>query len=50
MGTGDRDGRERSREDETRGVRPNHVNELGGTGNITANCAICFTKSAYKTL
>lgn len=50
MGTGDRDGRERSREDETRGVRSDHVNELRGTSNVTAHCAIRFTKSAYKIL
>jgi hypothetical protein len=50
MGTSDCDGGERSREDEARGVRPNHVDELGGTGNIAANCAVCFTKSAYKIL
>ena len=48
MGTGDRDGGERSREDEAWSVRPNHVDELGGTGNITTNCAVCFTKGAYK--
>lgn len=50
MGTADRDGGKRSREDEARGVRPNHVDELDGTSNITANCAVCFTKSAYKIL
>jgi len=50
MGTGNSDGGERSREDEARGVGPNHVDELGGTGDITANCAVCFAKSAYKIL
>jgi hypothetical protein len=50
MGTSDRDGRERCREDEARGVRPNHIDELGRTSNITTNCAVRFTKSAYKIL
>jgi hypothetical protein len=48
MGTGDSDGRERSREDEARGIRANHVDELGRTGDITANGAIRFTKSTYE--
>jgi hypothetical protein len=50
VGTGDRDGRERSREDEAWGIRPNHVDELGRTGNITANCAVCFAKSTYRNI
>jgi hypothetical protein len=50
MGTSDCDGRERSREDEARGIRANHVDELGRTGDITANGAIRFTKSTYKCL
>jgi hypothetical protein len=48
VGTSDRDGRKRSREDKPWGIRPDHVDELGRSGNITADCAVCFTKSAYK--
>jgi hypothetical protein len=48
VGTRDSDGRERSREDKPWGIRPDHVDELGRSGNITADCTIRFTKSAYK--
>jgi hypothetical protein len=48
MGTSDCDGRERGREDEARGIRADHVDELGRTGDITTNGAIRFTKSTYK--
>ena len=46
MSTGDRDRRERSREDEAWGIGPNHVDELGGTGDITTDSPVRLTKSA----
>lgn len=48
MGARDGYGRERSSEDEAWGVGPNHVDEFGGTSDITTNGAICFSESACK--
>jgi len=48
MGASDGYGRERGSEDEAWGVGPNHVDEFGGTSDITTNCAVCFSESAYE--
>lgn len=44
----DRCGRERSGKNETGGVGPDHVDEIVGASNVTANGTVCLAKSAYK--
>ena len=40
--------RKRRCEDEARSVRPDHVNEIRGAGDVTSNAAISLAKSAWK--
>lgn len=46
LGTGDDGRRKRSGEDEARGVRPNNIDKVGRTGNVTTNNTVGFTKSS----
>lgn len=45
LSTGDDGRRKRSGEDEARGVRPNDIDKVGRTGNVTTNNTVGFTKS-----
>lgn len=43
LSTGNNRGRKRSSEDESGSVRPDDIDEIGGSSNVSTNDAICFT-------